>query len=103
MAIKIFPALLDALPVSVWIIVWTTVALRVLIYGLVAFRYRRFAASHTLLNKLTGFIVFLLPFSLLIPAVTVPFGYFGAFVAAAAAIYELYVQFGQPAATKATS
>ena len=102
MAIKIFPELLSALPNIVWVIVWSTVALRILIYLLVGLRFHRFASSHTILNKFTGLIVFLLPFSLLFPNLTVPYGYLGACIAAVAAFYEFYVQF-RPSSHNATA
>ncbi|MBQ6798899.1 MAG: CDP-alcohol phosphatidyltransferase family protein [Oscillospiraceae bacterium] len=91
MAIKIFPALLTALPPAVWIPVWGTALLRICMYLYVALRFHRLASSHTLLNKLTGFLVFCLPFSLLVEDITIPYSWVGATVAAIAAFYDLFL------------
>lgn len=91
MAVKIFPALLAVLQPAVWIPVWSTAALRACMYLYVALRFHRLASTHTILNKLTGFLVFCLPFSLLSEQVAIPYSWVGATVAAAAAFYDLFL------------
>lgn len=49
---------------SVWVVAGITVAVRIISYLLVAFKYHRFAAIHTYANKLTGLAVFSLPYLL---------------------------------------
>jgi len=88
MAVKIFPALLAVLQPAVWILVWLTVALRLGVYLYVALRFHQLSSSHTILNKITGFLVFCLPFSLLYEPITIPYSWVGAIEAAIAAIYE---------------
>lgn len=64
MLIKMFPLMLQTLTHTVWILLAATMLLHVLIYLTAALRYRRFASSHTWLNKLTGLLVFLVPYML---------------------------------------
>lgn len=65
MLLRIFPALWQALPGSIWFAVAFIVLVRLAAYLTAAVKYRRFASLHTYLNKFTGFGVFLIPFSLL--------------------------------------
>lgn len=64
MLIRILPALWVRLPERIWYWVGFILLLRLASYALVAVKYRRFAAQHTYLNKLTGFGVFLVPYFL---------------------------------------
>ncbi len=58
--------LLPVMALPVWIYVWTGVVAAVkifnVVYGFV--RQKKFVAVHSLLNKATGFLLFLLPFTL---------------------------------------
>ena len=65
MLLRVFPALWQALPGSIWYAVAFIVLVRLAAYLTAAVKYRRFASLHTYLNKFTGFAVFLIPFSLL--------------------------------------
>lgn len=69
MMIRVFPALWDALPKSIWIVVGVILLIRIVSYCMTAIREKEFAALHTKMNKLTGLLVFLLPYSLLTPVV----------------------------------
>ena len=62
--VRIFPVLWQLLPGGIWYVVTAAVLIRLASYLAAAVKYRRFAALHTWLNKLTGFAVFLLPFML---------------------------------------
>lgn len=62
MMIKIWPYLCLHLHLYTWITIWTVVGIRLLMYILVQFKYRRLVSSHHYLNKLTGAMMFLLPF-----------------------------------------
>lgn len=64
MLIKMFPLMLKKLPLSVWKLLAATLLLHAIIYLTAALRYRRFAATHTWLNKATGLMVFLVPYML---------------------------------------
>ncbi len=62
MLLKLFPILLETLPVGLWLTAAAAVLLRVLSYVTAMLKFRKFASVHTYLNKLTGFTVFLIPF-----------------------------------------
>lgn len=60
--IKILPALLDLLPVIIWYAVGLIVVLRVASYVIAAVKFRKFSSLHTFMNKITVFLVFVVPF-----------------------------------------
>ena len=62
--LRLFPALWQSLPGTIWYAVAGIVLVRLLSYTVAAVKYRRFASLHTWLNKLTGGAVFLLPYVL---------------------------------------
>lgn len=65
MIAKIFSILLLTLPVWLWCVIWTIVALRVFCYAFVAIKFRKFASIHTILNKLSSVAMFFVPYSAL--------------------------------------
>lgn len=62
MIIKILPALLLVLPVFIWYLVGAIVLMRVASYIVSAIKFHKMASLHTIMNKITGFLVFLVPF-----------------------------------------
>ena len=62
-----FPALWDLLPTGIWYLLGIVLAVRLTSYAVAAIKYHRFASTHTWLNKLTGAVVFAIPFVLLLP------------------------------------
>lgn len=62
MLIKICPILLAVLPESIWIAVAFILAVRISAYIVSAVRCRKFASLHTLLNKMTSFVLFFVPY-----------------------------------------
>ncbi len=62
MALMILPELIRILPAAIWYAVIAIVGLRVASYLLVAFKFHRFASTHTYGNKLTGAGVFGIPY-----------------------------------------
>ncbi len=62
--LKILPILISLLPKPIWYGVALALLLRLSAYITAAFKYRRFASQHTYMNKLTGLMVFLLPYVL---------------------------------------
>ncbi len=70
MLLRIFPHLLEALPMWVWICVAVVLAVRISAYIVAAIKYKRFASLHTYLNKVTGGAVFAVPFIMLTPIAT---------------------------------
>lgn len=97
MLIRIFPALWNTLPGSIWYVVAGIVMIRLSAYLTAAVKYHRFAALHTYLNKFTGFAVFLVPF-LLMTDCAVVFCWIVCAVAAASSLEELGIHLKNPAA-----
>lgn len=60
--LRMFPLLWQMLPPAIWYGVGSIVVVRFLSYAAAAYKYHRFTALHTWLNKLTGIAVFLLPY-----------------------------------------
>ena len=70
MIIKILPELLEILPKFIWYLVSIIVALRVASYVISAVKFRKMASSHTIMNKISGFFVFVVPFFVHTPLIT---------------------------------
>ena len=78
------------MPASVWWIVGAAVLIRLCAYGVAAVKEHRFSALHTLLNKLTGLMVFLIPWILALPA-AVPLCHGVAAMALVSSSHELWL------------
>ena len=87
---KIMPYLKRYLPKYIWAGIYITLIIRIALYVCYGFIKKKFMSNHTLLNKLTGLMLFVLPF-------IVPTKYFVAYshvvcaVAFLAAIYEVFL------------
>lgn len=90
LAAKLLPALHARLPEMMWWMIGGIVLVRLCAYGVAAVKYRRFAALHTWMNKLTGAAVFavpcILPLKAFVPLCAVFCG-----IAALAALEELLI------------
>lgn len=64
--IRLFPMLYQTFPGEIWYVVLAIIFVRLAAYITAAVKYHRFASLHTWMNKLTGALVFLLPYVLLI-------------------------------------
>lgn len=64
MLVRILPQLWSRLPVWIWYAAAAVVAVRIAAYLTAAYKFRCFASLHTYLNKLTGFMLFGLPYML---------------------------------------
>lgn len=62
MLLHIFPALWELLSPAYWWCVAAIIAVRVASYIVAAVKYKRFASQHTILNKATGLVLFLVPY-----------------------------------------
>ena len=62
MLILLLPILWETLPISLWIGVAVVLAFRLAAYITAAIKYGKFASSHSLFNKITSALVFLIPF-----------------------------------------
>ena len=81
MMIRIKAALDQIYPAFFWMLIYITVGIRLLCYIIVGIRHRYFISRHTIFNKALGLLMFLLPFSLKLPA---PFPYSVAVLSAGA-------------------
>lgn len=90
MAVKLFPVLLLRLPFIIWCMLGIVLVLRLASYGAVAIRYGRFASLHTYMNKLTGAVVFLVPF-VIRTTFAVAFCVLGCIIALMAVLEELVI------------
>ena len=85
--VRLLPALWPALPGMLRGAVGVVALVRLAAYAMAAIRHRRFVALHTPLNKLTGAVVFLLPYVLLVSS-GVAYGWAVCAIALAAALQE---------------
>lgn len=94
--LKILPAMVSLLSRWIWVWLAAAVILRLMVYILIAVKFRKFAATHTWLDKLSSILVFLVPFTI-IPG----YGDWGcglALLAATAASLEELLMFGASSA-----
>ncbi len=62
MLIKLLPFLWINLPQWIWVLVGVILVVRIASYLVAAIKYRKFASLHTYLNKLTGAVLFAVPY-----------------------------------------
>ena len=93
MAVKVLPRLIKTLSKGLWILSIIVLAVRLAAYVVAAIKYKKFASLHTYLNKLTGFMVFILPYFLAFGTNTaiIPFCWSLGAVAAYASLEELII------------
>ncbi|MGN1444093.1 MAG: CDP-alcohol phosphatidyltransferase family protein [Acutalibacteraceae bacterium] len=87
---RIFPFFRNTFPKSIWCIAAFILIIRITAYIIAAVKYRSFASLHTYLNKLTGILVFFIPF-LLVTRYAVGYYWVVSAVAATAALEELAI------------
>lgn len=58
------PVLWQNLPMGIWYFVAAVLLIRLAAYTTAAIKYHRFASLHTWMNKLTGAVIFLLPYAI---------------------------------------
>ncbi len=90
MLLRILPIVWPIVDLWKWCFVAGIIFVRVISYSIVAIKYKRFSAMHTYLNKVTGLIVFLIPYMIRRPFFSV-FCTVICFVAAAATFEELII------------
>ena len=62
MILKILPLLIDILPGFIWYVVGLIAVIRITCYVVAAAKFKKFASLHTIMNKMTGFVIFTVPF-----------------------------------------
>ena len=85
--IKIWPLLVEYLPNYLWYVIWSVVAIRIILYASVFIVEKSFLSNHTTLNKVTGFLLFFVPF-LIMTKYFVPFAYAVCGISLISVIYE---------------
>ncbi len=70
MLIRILPLLLKILPGWIWYCIGLVLLVRLCAYLTAALKYHCFATLHTYFNKLTGFVVFLIPYVMELEIIT---------------------------------
>lgn len=88
--LRIYPVLWNTLPRMIWVGVWSTVGVRLFSYSLAAVKFRRFASLHTYVNKVTGLMVFTLPY-VIKTAFAAPYSWCLCAVAAFGTLEELLI------------
>lgn len=86
--IRIFPVMWVTLPKKIWVMVGTILVIRFVSYGTAAKKYHRFASLHTYMNKVTGFMVFMVPYAIVSP-IAVPYCWCVCVIAMIGTIEEL--------------
>lgn len=87
---KLMPLLWAKLPMTVWYLTGFVLLIRITSYTVAAVKYKTFASLHIILNKLTGLLVFLLPYFMAQPFFTV-YGWITAITAGIASLVELAI------------
>lgn len=95
--VKLFPILFVKLPRNIWIIVGIILFLRILAYIISAVKFHRFASLHTVFNKITGVMVFAVPYLIITPFATL-FCIAVCVCGLLSTLYELYIHISSPAA-----
>jgi len=71
--IRILPALIKTLPHAIWYAVAFILFVRFVIYIFSAIKYHCFVSTHSIINKITSFFVFSIPFLLKLPYISITF------------------------------
>ncbi len=62
MLIKVLPVLANSLPLYIWYMTGGIIAIRIMSYAVAFIKYHKFASLHTYMNKITGLVVFMIPY-----------------------------------------
>ena len=89
MMIKVWPLLVRYLPDYMWNILWIIVGIRASLYIYTSLRHHELLSNHTIFNKATGALLFLLPFMILSKEFVI-YAAVVETVALIAAIYEIF-------------
>lgn len=90
MVIRILPMLWAELPRKIWLAVIAITLYRIIVYIYAGVKYHRFASLHTVMNKISGFSFFVMPYALKLSVIT-PLCIAVAFITALAVTEELLI------------
>ena len=93
MLVMIIPALLKVIPTVMWYAGLVVLLIRATAYICAAIKFRRFAATHSIFNKITGAAVFLIPFILRLSFAN-PLLWCVCAIGAASSLHELIIFLG---------
>ena len=91
---RLIPVLWQMMPAVIWYVVAAVILMRLAAYIAAAVKYHQFASLHTLLNKLTGAALFLLPY-VLAASTGIIYSWAVCILALAASAEELTIHFCQ--------
>lgn len=90
MMIKLIPKLCKSLFLFNWILLFVVLGIRIAAYVVSAIKFHQFSSLHTILNKITGGGVFLIPYFILLPKIGFNiYGLIVCLIAFAASLQEL--------------
>ncbi len=90
MMVKLIPALCEQLWLFNWIFLFTVLLVRLCAYAVSAIRFHQFSSLHTILNKISGGGVFLIPYFIILPKTVFNiYGFLVCAVAFSASLQEL--------------
>ena len=97
MLIRLMPILMSLVPGWLWTLVIILISARTCVYLFAAFKFKQFSSLHTVLNKVTGVLVFGIPYFIKTPFFT---AYTCLVVAAgfAGTVHEMILHIRKPAA-----
>ena len=93
MLIRCLPLLGEILPTVIWIAVGCILLLRLVAYLSVAIKFHRFASPHSIWNKVTGLLVFCVPYLMHNRSLFLGYSVVVCVVALLAALQELWADF----------
>lgn len=88
MMIKIMPYLLELLPTTTWMIINIALVIRIILYVYFGLIKHKFLSNHTITNKLTGLMMFFVPY-LLKTKIFGIYAFITSSIALLSAIYEI--------------
>lgn len=64
MGVKLLPDMIRILPLWLWMAAVAVISTRIVCYIITAIRFRCLSSMHTYMNKLTGFTIFVMPYTI---------------------------------------
>ncbi|MDO4940918.1 MAG: CDP-alcohol phosphatidyltransferase family protein [Erysipelotrichaceae bacterium] len=92
MMLELMPILKIRFPRFIWVYIYALLGLRIAMYVYYGMTKKKIMSNHTILNKISGFLVFLTPFMMLTDYLNI-FAIITCTVALIAALYEINISF----------
>lgn len=91
MLVKLLPYMCEILPKWIWLFIFSIILLRIVSYTLAFIKTGKFSAEHNVMNKISGFFVFLVPAFILFDGIFVYYAILVCIVTCVASIKELFI------------